>query len=86
MDPSGKWPSGEGFSDFASFKETLVATRKDVFTRHLIAEVLSYATGRHIEPVDRFEIDDILGAVRADGYGLRTLIIECLTSEIFRSR
>jgi hypothetical protein len=31
-------------------------------------------------------IEDILQAVKADGYGLRTLVLEALASEIFRSR
>ena len=47
---------------------------------------LSYATGRHLEPVDEFVIEDILQAVKKDGYGLRTLIVESLASDIFRSR
>jgi hypothetical protein len=31
-------------------------------------------------------IEDILQAVKQDGYGLRTLIVESLASDIFRSR
>ena len=68
------------------FKSILVASRKDVFTRHLIKQVLSYATGRHMEPIDEFVIEDIFQAVKKDDYGLRTLMVECLASDIFRSR
>jgi hypothetical protein len=39
-----------------------------------------------MEPSDEFVIEDIFQAVKKDGYGLRTLLIESLDSEIFRSR
>ena len=45
---------------------------------------ISYSTGRHMEPVDDFEIDEIYETVR--DRGLRTLIVECLSSDIFQSR
>ena len=64
----------------------LVDNRNDLFARHLISQFLSYSTGRHMEAVDRIEIDEILDRVRTEGYGLRTLILESLDSEIFRSR
>ena len=71
---------------FTISKASSSRSRKDVFTRHLINQVLSYATGRHMEPIDEFVIEDIFQAVKKDGYGLRTLIVESLASEIFRSR
>lgn len=86
VDASGEFSSGQTYADFRDFKTILVAGRSDVFTRHLIEEFLSYATGRHMEPADQFVIDDILQAVKQDGYGLRTLIVESLASEIFISR
>jgi hypothetical protein len=86
VDSSGEFGSGETYADFHDFKAILVATRRDMFTRHLIKQVLSYATGRHLEPGDEFAIDDILQAVKRENYGLRTLLVECLSSEIFRSR
>ena len=86
VDSAGEFSSGETYAGFHDFKGILVASRQDVFTRHLIKQVLSYATGRHMEAVDEFVIEDIFQAVKKDGYGLHTLIVECLASEIFRSR
>ena len=86
VDSSGEFPSGETYSDFHDFKRILVANRTDAFTCHLIEQFLSYAAGRHMEPIDAFEIEDIVEAVKKDGYGLRTLLVESLASEIFRSR
>lgn len=86
IDPSGEFPSGETFADFPTFKEVLLSSRKDVFTENLIKQILSYSTGRHMEPVDDYEIGDILEKVKESNYGLETLVLECMTSEIFRTR
>jgi hypothetical protein len=86
VDPTGEFGSGQTYADFHDFKSILVGSRTDMFTRHLVKQFLSYATGRHMEPVDEFVIEDIVQAVKKDGYGLRTLIVESLASEIFRSR
>jgi hypothetical protein len=86
VDPSGEFASGETYAEFHEFKSILAAGRKDVFARHLIKEFLSYATGRHMEPVDDFVIEDVFQAVKKDDYGLRMLIVEALASDIFRSR
>ena len=86
VDPSGTFPSGEAYADFAEFKQVLSGTRSEFFVRHMIATMLSYAAGRHMEPTDRSEIDLIAQRVQDDAFGLRTMVIEVLTSEIFRSR
>lgn len=86
IDSTGEFPSGETYAEFKEFKQVLLETRKDVFTRNLIRQILSYSTGRHMEPVDDYIIDDILASVKKDNYGFRTLVIESLTSDIFRSR
>lgn len=86
VDSSGEFGSGDTYTDFADFKRILGGERADVFTRHLIRQFLSYASGRHLEPVDEFVVEDIFQAVKKDGYGLRTLVVECLASEIVRSR
>lgn len=86
VDPSGKLPSGETFADFASFKQVLLESRLDLFTRSLIEKLLTYTTGRHMERTDHYEIDDILARAKTDHYGLRTIVTEVLSSKIFRSR
>lgn len=86
VDPTGKLPSGEAFEDFESFKKVLVETRLDLFTRSLIEKLLAYSTGRHMTRADRFEVEDILARVQHDDYGLQTLVVEVLTSDIVQSR
>ncbi|MCX6952234.1 MAG: DUF1592 domain-containing protein [Verrucomicrobia bacterium] len=86
VDASGEFASGKAYAGFADFKAILVASRTDAFTRHLIGEFLSYAAGRHLEPVDDPAVEEIFQTVKKNGSGLRTLVVECLASEIFRSR
>jgi len=64
----------------------LAKSRADLFTRNLIEKLLTYATGRHMEQADRFEVKEILGRVKTENCGLESLVVEVLTSNIFRSR
>ncbi|MBM3853460.1 MAG: DUF1592 domain-containing protein [Verrucomicrobia bacterium] len=86
VDSSGEFSTGETYADFHGFKRILVAQRTEVFARHLLRQFLSYATGRHLEPLDDFVLEDVFDLVKKDDLGLRTLIVEALASEIFRSR
>jgi hypothetical protein len=86
IDPSGEFPSGETYADFAGFKGVLASTRADLFTRNLVRQFLTYATGRRMELADDFLIEEICGAAKRQGAGLRTVLELCLMSEIFRSR
>jgi hypothetical protein len=86
VDASGEFGSGETYAGFSDFKRLLLAGRTEPFTRHLIRQFLSYAAGRHLQAVDEFVIDDIYQAVAKDGFGLRTLVVESLASDIVRSR
>jgi len=86
IDSSGEFPSGETYEDFTEFKKIISNTRQDLFVRHLISQCLAYATGRLMESSDDFEIDELHRKIKEEGLGLRTLITECMMSEIFRSR
>lgn len=86
VDASGELSSGEAYAGFPEFRRLLAASRRDVFTRHLIRQFLSYATGRHLEAVDEPVVEQVLEAVRQNGYGLRTLVLSAVGSEVFRYR
>jgi hypothetical protein len=86
VDASGEFPSGETYEDFAGFKKIIRETRIDLFTRQLIKQMLSYASGRQMGAGDEFVIDEVLGKVKSQGFGLSTLLEECFMSEMFRSR
>ncbi|MDB6117422.1 MAG: signal peptide protein [Verrucomicrobiaceae bacterium] len=86
IDASGELPSGDTYKDFVSFKKLIGETREELFTRHLIRQVLTYSSGRKMEFADSFTIDELNEKLKKQGLGLRSLITECLMSEIFRSR
>ncbi len=86
IDTAGEFASGEKYPDFAGFRDLLHDRREEQFTRHLIRSLLAYSTGRLMEPADEFAIDRIHEKVKQQGLGLRTLVVECLTSDVFRSR
>jgi hypothetical protein len=86
IDTTGEFPSGETYTDFATFKKVIHDTRADHFTRHLIRQLLTYTTGRTMELNDDLLIDQLQDKVKKQGLGLKTLMTACLMSEIFRSR
>ena len=85
IDPTGELSTGEKYENFAEFKQREAITRDDL-THSLVESLLAYSSGRSMERLDQYEINDIVERVKADGYGLRTAVFEVLTSEIFRSR
>ena len=86
IDTTGEFASGEKYQDFAGFRDILHERREEMFTRHLIRSLLAYSTGRLMEPADEFAVDRIHDKVKQQGLGLRSLVVECLTSDVFRSR
>jgi len=86
IDTTGEFASGETYKDFAGFRDILHDKRDEMFTRHLIRSLLAYSSGRLMEPADEFAIDRIHEKVKLQGLGLRSLVVECLTSDVFRSR
>ncbi len=86
IDASGEFSSGETYQDFAGFKKIIRETREDLFTRNLVRQFLTYATGRHMEASDDFVLGELHAKIKGQGLGMQTLVVECLLSEIFRSR
>jgi hypothetical protein len=86
IDTTGEFPSGETYADFTGFKQVIRDTRADLFSRHLIRQFLTYTTGRTMELNDDLLIDKLHDQVKKQGLGLKTLMTECLMSEVFRSR
>jgi hypothetical protein len=86
IDTTGEFPSGETYADFTGFKRVIRDTRADLFSRHLVRQLLTYTTGRTMELADDLPLDQLHEKVKKQGLGLNTVMVECLMSEIFRSR
>ncbi|MEM6979082.1 MAG: DUF1592 domain-containing protein [Planctomycetota bacterium] len=86
IDSSGMLPSGDAFANVAEFRSVLQRHRLDAFRDHLISQLLTYATGRHMELADQAEMERIADQVKTSGDGLRMMIFEVFQSDIFQSR
>ena len=85
VDGSSKLPSGEYLSHELDLIGAL-ADRKDLFAKNLTTKLLTYATGRELTFKDKLEVDEIVSRVSQSGYGMEDLLVEVLSSSIFRSR
>ncbi|MGJ8634229.1 MAG: DUF1592 domain-containing protein [Luteolibacter sp.] len=85
LDTTGEMPSGTEFSSPAELKKVLLAD-KELFARHMVTKVLSYAIGRDMTPYDRPVIKEITDKVIADDGSIHTAFIEVAKSYPFRYR
>ena len=85
IDPSAELPNGEPLADIVALRKYLL-TRENQVTRNLCEKLISYATGRMIEPTDRAEVDQIVRQLRERNGGLRDLVHLVVQSRIFATK
>jgi mono/diheme cytochrome c family protein len=85
IDPSATLPTGDTVEDILAFKQILLK-RETQITRCLTEKLLTYATGRTLEPADRGEVDRIVEQLERDQGGIRDLIKLVVQSEIFLTK
>lgn len=85
IDGYGRLSSGEEFRDERDLKRLLLE-RKDQFTRTLVEKLLVYGTGRRMIFRDHDQIQTMVKATAADGYGLRNLVHRVVSSKVFNHR
>jgi hypothetical protein len=86
IDASGELSNGEPFKDITGFKKILLKQYQPRFTQHLTERLLAYATGRRVEVVDEPAVERIANGQPNSNTGLRTLIENVVTSELFLRR
>jgi mono/diheme cytochrome c family protein len=84
VDPTGELASGPTFQDIRDFKKLLLRD-PDGLAAALSGKLLAYALGRPMGFSDRAEIARIVAAVKPGSYGLRSLILEIISSPTFRA-
>lgn len=84
IDDSGTLPSGERLQGADDVKQA-VLNRADQFVEALTAKMLTYATGRGVEPFDRPAIRQIAARTRSKGDRFSALIESIVLSETFRT-
>ncbi len=82
IDASATLSNGRKIADIIEFKRML-KERKPLIVRCLTEKMLTYATGRRLEAIDRGEIDRIVEKLGESGDRLRDLVHLVVDSEIF---
>ncbi len=82
VDASGQLADGRAFADVREFK-ALLLERRDQVLRSLTRNLVTYATGARVTFADRPRVDRIATEAARDGGGLRSLVAEIVTSDLF---
>lgn len=85
IDASGELPGGTHFSGPRELK-AMIAGRLDDFSRNLVEKLLAYALCRKLEGYDEIVVDELTQEIAQDGYRMRTLVTEVVTSYPFTHR
>ncbi len=85
VDASGRLPDGRTFRDVRELKR-LLASDDRALARNLVRQLLVYSTGAQERFADREAVERILDRARGDHYGVQSLIIALVESELFRNK
>ena len=85
IDPSTTLSDGQQVDNIAEFKKALLG-REDLVVRCLAEKLLSYSSGRRLEPNDRGEVDHIVAEMKKSGNKLRDLIHLVVRSDVFLTK
>lgn len=85
VDASGELPDGGAFNNIHEFRQLLVK-KEDQIGRHLLEELIVYATGAPVSFADRRITDDLAAKAAKKDYGVRTLIHLIVQSPLFREK
>jgi hypothetical protein len=85
IDPATTLSNGKEVKDIVAFKKILLERETDI-ARCLTEKMLTYATGRILEPVDRGEINRIVEELGKKENRFRELVNLVATSKIFLSK
>ncbi len=85
IDAAGELPGGKHFTSPKELK-SIIAARSGDLARNLTEKLLAYALCRQLEGYDEIVVDHLMETIAKDGYRMRTLITEIVTSYPFTHR
>jgi cytochrome c5 len=85
IDSTGAFPNGKTFAGPAEMK-ALLRDNMPEFTQTLANKVLTYATGRGVEPFDRRTVREIVKETAGQDYRFQALILAVTHSAAFQQR
>lgn len=83
LDPATELPDGTPLSGTPDLKRYLLEEKRTHFARSVVKRLSTYALGRSLELSDRETIDRLVEEFESDGYRLRGLIVDLVTSDLF---
>ncbi|MEZ6126279.1 MAG: DUF1588 domain-containing protein [Planctomycetaceae bacterium] len=86
VETNGVTADGQEFDDIDDFKRYLLQNHREQLARHLITQLMVYATGGEIEFADRDDIEELVNRTRDAGFPMRTIIHEVIRSRLFLER
>ena len=85
VDCAGQLPDGRSFSDVRELKKMLLQDEAAI-ARNLTQQLTIYATGAPVRFSDREEIENIVEHAARRQYGVRTLLMEIVQSDLFQNK
>jgi hypothetical protein len=85
VDAGGELPDGRKFSDIRELKRLLLEDEKQI-ARNLAKQLTVYATGAPVRFGDRPQLEQALQRASSSHYGVRSLILELVQSELFLNK
>ena len=85
VDCSGQLPDGRSFSDVRQLKKMLLQDEAAI-ALNLAQQLTIYATGAPVRFSDREEIEKIVEHAARRQYGVRTLLMEIVQSDLFQNK
>jgi mono/diheme cytochrome c family protein len=82
VDCSGAMPDGRAFKDVNALR-SILASQPDRLANAFASHLITYATGAEISFADRTRVEAMVAKAKASDYGVRTLLLEVIQSELF---
>ena len=82
IDPADEWEGVGRFSSFEEFRE-LVKKREDLVVQNLTHQLATFALGRVLGFADRQPLKDIATNVREKKSGMKSLVLDIVSSPVF---
>ena len=85
VDSTGQLPDGRPFADITMFRRLLLRDERQI-ARNLVNQMIVFATGAPVTFGDRPGVERILDRAKTSRYGVRSLVLALVDSDMFRSK
>jgi len=79
-------PDGTAIESVDDLRAYLLGTRREDFARTIVTKMLAYSLGRSLEFTDEPEVDRLTDGFLEDDMRLRSLLVEVVKSDLFRTK